>query len=207
MDWLKGLFTPASGPKVRFRAVTEAYDLIDTVAERVDTQLIVHSDGYAIRDREPVGLYKLKDHDAMLVWDSPIIVETGLFRRPETRSRWVLQEAYHIWLGYAEGTLKAAKAKLSFDASSLRGISVAVGGTVFVLCIIMAIVLSATGGSDDPQTQPRGEESHGFVDDPLEDTAAPAGETDAAGGAAGEEDPPPAPDAGAAGDGAAGGGQ
>ena len=131
MEILKGLFTPRQGPRIRFRAMTESYDLIDSWAERVDTQLIVHSDGVAIRDRQPVTLYRLLNHDSMPSADCSIIVETGLFRKPEARSRWVLQEALHIWLGYAEGTLQTAKAKLSFDPNSLRGMSLIIGGTVF----------------------------------------------------------------------------
>lgn len=169
MEILNGLFSPKRGPQVRFRAVTESYDLIDTMAERVDTQLIVHSDGVAIRDREPVGLYKLKGHDSLLVWDGPIVVETGLFRRPEVRSRWVLQEAYHIWLGYAEGTLTQAKAKFDFDAKSLRGLALFLGGAVFAVCIIAAIIISAVGGGAETApapTQSQGGNSHGFVEDP-----------------------------------------
>jgi len=171
MEILKGLFTPKQGPRIRFRAMTESYDLIDSWAERVDTQLIVHSDGVAIRDRQPVTLYKLLNHDSMPSADCSIIVETGLFRKPEARSRWVLQESLHIWLGYAEGTLQAAKAKLSFDPNSLRGMSLVIGGTVFGICIVAAVLLSALGGDDQPsgppaqdrQTAEQGAD-HGWVD-------------------------------------------
>ena len=154
MELLKGLFTPRRGPRIRFRAMTEAYDLIDSWAERVDTQLIVHSDGVAIRDRKPVTLYKLLNHDSMPSADCSIIVETGLFKKPESRSRWVLQESLHIWLGYAEGTLQAAKAKLSFDRNALRGMSVIAGGTVFAVCILAAVVLAAVGGDGQPAPTP-----------------------------------------------------
>lgn len=154
MEMLKGLFTPKQGPRIRFRAMTEAYDLIDSWAERVDSQLIVHSDGVAIRDRKPVTLYKLLNHDSMPSADCSIIVETGLFRKPEARSRWVLQESLHIWLGYAEGTLQATKAKLSFDRNSLRGMSVIAGGTVFGICIVAAVLLSALGGDGQPAPAP-----------------------------------------------------
>ena len=85
MEALKGLLTPRQGRKIRFRAMTESYDLIDSVAERVDTQLIEHGDGVSVRDREPVTLYKLLDHDSMPTSDCSIIVETGLFRKPESR--------------------------------------------------------------------------------------------------------------------------
>ena len=154
MEMLKGLFTPKQGPRIRFRAMTEAYDLIDSWAERVDTQLIVHSDGVAIRDRQPVTLYKLLNHDSMPSADCSIIVETGLFRKPEARSRWVLQEALHIWLGYAEGTLQTAKAKLSFDRNALRGMSLVIGGTVFGICMVAAVLLSALGGDEQPASTP-----------------------------------------------------
>ena len=154
MEMLKGLFTPKQGPRIRFRAMTEAYDLIDSWAERVDTQLIAHSDGVAIRDRKPVTLYKLLNHDSMPSADCSIIVETGLFKKPESRSRWVLQESLHIWVGYAEGTLQAAKAKLSFDRNALRGMSVIAGGTVFAVCILAAVVLAAVGGDGQPAPAP-----------------------------------------------------
>ena len=152
LEALKGLLTPRQGPRVRFRAMTASYDLIDSEAERVDTQLIVHSDGAAIRDRQPVTLYTLEDHDSMPVWREPIIVETGLFRRPETRSRWVLEESHHIWQGYASGTLQVVKAKLNFDPKSLRAMSMFLGGLVFVICIIAGVVISATSGPGQPAT-------------------------------------------------------
>ena len=154
MEMLKGLFTPKQGPRIRFRAMTEAYDLIDSWAERVDTQLIVHSDGVAIRTGSPVTLYKLLNHDSMPSADCSIIVETGLFRKPEARSRWVLQESLHIWLGYAEGTLQTAKAKLSFDRNALRSMSVIAGGAVFAVCIVAAVVLAAVGGDGQPAQNP-----------------------------------------------------
>ena len=152
LDALKGLLTPARGRQVRFRAVTESYDLIDTVAERVDTQLIVHSDSVSIRDREPVGLYQLKDHDSLLVWDGPIVVETGLFRRPEARSRWVLQEAYHIWLGYAEGTLRADQGQTLLRPLLPAGHQRrSWASPSSFCCIIAAVLISAIGGSDTPK--------------------------------------------------------
>ena len=167
LEALKGLLTPAQGAKIRFRAMTESYDLIDSYAERVDTQLIVHSDSVAVRDRQPVSLYKLHDHDSMPAADSSIIVETGLFRRPEVRSRWVLQEALHIWLGYAEGTLQVAKAKLNFDPKSLRGMSLGVGVAVFMVCVVAAIVIAAVGDSGETtgsqSTSSQGAD-HGFVE-------------------------------------------
>ena len=166
MEALKGLFSPKRGPLVPFRAMSESRNLIDSQAEQVDTQLIVHTDGVALRDREPVTLYRLQDHDSVPVWHYPLIVETGLFRRPEVRSRWTLQESHHIWQGYASGTLKAAKAKLSFDPKSMRGISLFAGISVFLICIVAAIVLSAVGGADQPMqhTETPGANDHGFVD-------------------------------------------
>lgn len=154
MEALKGLLTPRQGRKIRFRAMTESYDLIDSVAERVDTQLIEHGDGVSVRDREPVTLYKLLDHDSMPTSDCSIIVETGLFRKPESRSRWVLQEALHIWLGYAEGTLQDIKPRLSFDNKSLRAMSMFTGTAVLVICIIAAIVIAAVGGGEQPMPAP-----------------------------------------------------
>ena len=185
MEALKGLLSPKRGPSIMFRAMTESRNLIDSEAEQVDTQLIVHSDGMAVRDREPVTLYRLEDHDSVPVWHAPLILETGQFRRPELRSRWTLQESHHLWQGYASGTLQAAKAKLSFDPKSMRAIVLGVGVSIFFVCIIAAVVLNATAGPDQPvvtQNQQEGY-THGFV----EPEAAGQGEETGDGGAAAPE--------------------
>ena len=174
----------------------------------MDTQLIEHGDGVAIRDRQPVTLYKLLGHDSMPAADCSIIVETGLFRKPESRSRWVLQESLHIWLGYAEGTLQDIKPRLSFDPKSLRAMSMFTGTAVLFLCIIAAIVIATVGGDEQPAAAPAETQSqsqtltegadHGWVED---DPGEVPDETGANGGADSGQEPE---DAVAPGDGTGG---
>ena len=206
MPDLLSLLASGRSRRVRFRAMTEAYDLVDSWVERVDTQLIEQEEGLAIRDREPVGLYRLLDHDSMPVYHSPVIVETGLFRKPESRSRWVLTESLHIWLGYAEGTLHEIKARFAFDPQTLRGLSVILGTAVLALCIIGAIVMAAVAGGgteeaaggQETQTSAQ-EQDHGFIDGQPPDSGADA--ADQAGDPAPEADGEAGPGAGADGGG------
>ena len=190
---VSGWFSPHQGPRVRFRAMTESHNLVDEMGEVVDTQVIAHSAGIAMMDRPHVSLYKLKGHDSLPVYDSDIVVETGLAGHPMMQDRWGIEDAKHIWEGYAGGTIEVAKAKFNFDAKTLRFLTLITGAATFVLCVVFSIVLASTGPDDAPpppnaaavEADTQGAD-HGFVTEregaeatgeasPAEDSARGAG--------------------------------
>ena len=169
MDWLNP--RPKSR-QVRLRAMMESGQLVDEVAEIVQTQVIAHKARASIRNRDPVPLYQLKEENRHPVWKENLLVETGLSPLPGMDSSYILEDSQNLWKGIRHGSVEID------GESKFRANLVAVVVNVAAVLIFFGFAwLSGIKVGADSQAEAsvqqettKEEFGHGFVDQ-VEGTA------------------------------------
>ena len=103
MQWIKPTRQQA---KVRFRAMMESGQLVDEIAEIIQTQVIAHKARASMRNREAVPLYHQTEEGRPPIWQENLLVETGYAQPPGMDSRYVLEDSQNLWKGLKTGAVK-----------------------------------------------------------------------------------------------------
>ena len=103
MDWLK---RESSTPNIRLRAMMESGQLVDEMADIIQTQVIAHKARASIRNRDPVPLYRQTEEGRPPTWNESLLVETGLARPPGQDSRYVLEDSQNLFKGIRSGAVE-----------------------------------------------------------------------------------------------------
>ena len=129
MDW----FRPNQNTRIRFRAMMESGQLVDELADIVQTQVIAHKARASIGNRDAVPLYHHTEENRPPVWRENLIVETGLSRPPGMDSRYVLEDSRNLWTGIRTGAVETdGDSKLNSNSLAIAVNVAAV--IVFVVC-------------------------------------------------------------------------
>ena len=118
--------------KVRFIAMMESGELVDEMADVVQTQVIVNRARASIRNRDAVALHYQLEEDAAPVWRENAIVETGLANPPGMESRHVIEDAHNLHMGYQTGTVDSGGG-LRLETKHLGIIALGVAVVIFML--------------------------------------------------------------------------
>ena len=86
--------------------MTESGQLVDEVADVVQTQVIAHKSRASIRNREQVPLYVQTEEDRPPVLMDNLLVETGLAEPPGTDSRYVNEDSKNLFKGILTGAVE-----------------------------------------------------------------------------------------------------
>ena len=129
---MTGWLRPAQkATKVRFIAMMESGELVDEMADVVQTQVIVNRARASIRNRDAAALHYQLEEDAAPVWRENAIVETGLSNPPGMESRHVIEDAHNLWMGYQTGTVDSGGIRL--ETKHLGIIALAASVVVFMV--------------------------------------------------------------------------
>ena len=199
--WMSGR---QEGERVRVRVMMESGQLVDEVADIVQTQVIAHKARLSFRNRDAVPLYEHREENHPPSWRENLQVETGLAPPPGNDSRFILEDSLNLFNGIRTGAVEVdPESKFRANALSFA----AVGASVLVL--IIAGWVTGTGGGGGPTVVaaaeptaqasrvirvsaevPQKESDDGFVDEVVSEKVAPeTGAAEATGAS-----PTPAPE-------------
>ena len=145
---------------IRFRAMLESGELVDEVADVVQTQVIVKKARASIRTRNTVPLYHQTQEDQTPVWQENLLVETGLSPPPDMDSRYILVDSLDLWKGIKTGTVENEL------ESMLKNNIVAIAANVVAGIAFLAMIWLASVSGAPVQAaveEVNQENGHGFV--------------------------------------------
>ena len=177
MEWLQ---PKRKSTRIRFRAMMESGQLLDEVADIVQTQVIARKARASIRNRDAVPLYHHTEEDRPPVWQENLIVETGLSPPPGMDSRYVLEDSLNLWKGIKTGAVE-------LDGESKVSLAIVANVAAVVVFVACAWLAGLNVAPDPPAVQKAAVEDaqednrHGFV----EELEGPGGQE--AGGKGGED--------------------
>ena len=200
MDWL----TPRHKRKntIRLLAMMESGQLVDEVADIVQTQVIAHKARASIRNRDAVPIYYHTEENRPPVWQENALIETGLSQPPGMDSRYVLEDSLNLWKGIKTGAVEV-DGESKIRANSLQIASITASVFVFFACawfaglnaggdavaVAAAAVAVAEAVEEVPEAAVEEEFSHGFVEGPAgEESEAETGAEGTTGGREGGGD-------------------
>ena len=103
IDWFQSNRKTA---RIRLRAMMESGQLVDEVADIVQTQVIAHKARASLRNRDAVPLYHHTEENRPPAWRENLIVETGLAPPPGMDSRYVQADSLNLWKGIKTGAVE-----------------------------------------------------------------------------------------------------
>ena len=169
---------------VRFRAMMQSGERVDTTAQVVQTPVIVHEARASIEDRAPVPLYHVVGELRQAAHRENIIIETGLAPAPTADSKYCLEDSHHLHQGIRNGSVQLRGDSIL----SSRAVAIAsnfAGLIAMVALLWYSAVISGDPSPPEPPPQVQAEVQHGLADALPE----PAIDPPAEGAGRNEEDP------------------
>ena len=158
MQWFN---RQSNANSIRFRAMLESGELVDEVADVVQTQVIVNKARASIRTRNTVPLYHQTQEEQTPVWQENLLVETGLSPPPGMDSRYILVDSLDLWKGIKTGTVE------NEIESMLKNNFVAIAANVVAGIAFLAMIWLASLSGEPVQAaaaEVNQENGHGFVE-------------------------------------------
>ena len=120
--------------QTRFRAMMESGQLVDEVADIVQTQVIAPKARASIRNRDAVPLYHHTEEGRPPVWKENLLVETGMSPPPGMDSRYVLEDSLNLWKGIKTGAVEPPGLESALKRGSMAIALNVAAVIVFVVC-------------------------------------------------------------------------